>query len=254
LYDPNQFATNNGSSSSPSGFVSEVTIAGFGPSTPRPAGYTTFAAATPIPSDITCLIYSKSAAYAYNGSAFVFDQKNPPMYINYTVKPQNITRNEVYTNRFGQYKDTKGDTYTASFSDYSPYSWFEVTVRDNTTKEIILQDGFGTTKGYSTYLSRTLKVLKSGDLLVELRGNDIKAGVSIWVKPQGNFDESRLSEFTNCMYWDEHRDTVATAKATTIKGVQYTWTPENKNKGSGTSGMVTQGAEPIRNVSNDQWG
>jgi hypothetical protein len=180
---------------------------------------------TPIPQDMTCSIFSKNAAYAYNGTAFSFNQKNPPMFINYTVIPKNVTVNKVYTD-----SNTK-QTVTKTFSDYSPSSWLEVTVRNNATKEIVLQDGFGAAKGYPTYLSRTLKVLKNGDLYVEIRGNDVTASVTIWVKPHGNFDESRMSEFSSCMNWEGNRDTVAIAKPTTIEGAIYTWTPENQVNG-----------------------
>jgi hypothetical protein len=176
---------------------------------------------TPLPADITCSVYSKSAVYAYNGSAFSFSQKNPPMFINYTVIPKNVTVNRVYTD-----SNTK-KTRTLTYSDYSTASWFEVTVRDSATKETVFQDGFGESKGYPMYLSRTLKILKSGDLTVEFRGNDIRASTTVWVKPQGNFDESRLSEFADCMYWEGNRDTVAVATATTVKDGIYTWTPEN---------------------------
>jgi hypothetical protein len=220
LYDPNQFATNNASSTS--GFVSEVTIADYSLSATKPVEHPTFLATTQIPSDITCRIYSKSAPYSYNGSAFTFNQKNPPMYINYTVIPKNVTVTKVYTVKSAIDKSEKTETLT--YSDYSPTSWFEVTVRNNATKEIYVQEGFGENKGYSTYLSHSLKVLKNGDLLVELRGNDIQASTSIWVKPQGNFDESRLSEFTNCMYWDVSRDSLVTAIPTTTA----TWAPENQ--------------------------
>ena len=96
---------------------------------------------------------------------------------------------------------------------------------------IFPSNGFGPNKGYTTYLTRTLKILKTGDVLVEFRGNDIDASASIWVKPIGNFDESRLSEFTDCTYWDSHRDTIATQVPTTIEGVIYTWTIENQQKG-----------------------
>jgi hypothetical protein len=119
---------------------------------------------------------------------------------------------------------------TVTYSDYSPTSWFEITVRDNATKEIILQDGFGETKGYSTYLSRTLKILKTGDVLVEFRGNNIdKASASVWVKPLGNFDESRFSEFTDCMYWEGHRDTVAIPVTTLWQETQGTEIPQNQS-------------------------
>lgn len=219
LYNPNQTNT----TTTPA-YVSEVTIADYAPATTTPLGYTTFLPTTRIPSDITCRIYTKSAAYGYNGSAFTFDLKNPPMYINYTVIPTNVTVNRSYQSNTAGNKRFE----TLTYSDYSPQSWFEVIVRSNGTKEIYLQDGFGRGKGYSEYLTRTLKVLKRDNMLVEFRGNNIKASASIWVKPTGNFEESRLSEFTDCMYWDEHRDTIPTPVPTTIAGVIYTWTPENQ--------------------------
>jgi len=220
LYNPNQFAANNGSGTT-SSFVSEVTPSDFAPSATNPVGYTTFLPTTRIPSDITCRIYQKSIQ-GYNASAFVFNLRNPPMYINYTVVPTNVTVNRVFTDT-----NTK-ETKTLTYSDYSPQSWFEVTVRSNRTQEIYLQEGFGARKGYSAYLTRTLKILKQDDLLVEFRGNEIKASASVWVKPLGNFEESRLSEFTECAYMDDRRDTIATAIPTTIEGAIYTWTPENQ--------------------------
>jgi hypothetical protein len=221
LHNPNQFAANTSSTKLP--YVTEVTLSDYTLSTTTVSGYTQFLPTTQIPADMTCSIYSIKV-FGYNGTGFIFDLKNPPMYISYTVVPTNVTVNKVYTDR-----QTK-KTVTETFSDYSPTSWFEVTVRDNRTREIILQDGFGEPKGYSTYLTRTLSVLKTGEILVELQGNNIKASATIWVKPTGNFDESRLSEFTNCMYWEGHRDTIVTPKPTTIAGVIYTWTPENQKK------------------------
>lgn len=194
-------------------YVSEVTLSDYASSTPEPAGYTTFLPTTRIPADITCRIH-RINIFGYNGTAFTFDLKNPPMYINYTVVPTNVTVNKVYTDSF-----TKKTT-TVTSSEYSPTSWFEVTIRNNATKDIILQEGFGEAKGYSIYLTRTLKVLKNGDLLVEFRGSNIKASAAIWVKPIGNFNESRLSEFTDCTYWDAQRDTIAIAKPTTFGGLQ----------------------------------
>jgi hypothetical protein len=220
-------------------YVTEVTLSDYAQSTLGSSGYTTFLPTTQIPTDMTCLIHSINL-FGYNGTAFIFNLKNPPMFINYTVVPRNITKSDVYTVRSGTYvptttvgegyipKSGKGSMKTVTYSDYSPTSWFEITVRDNATNEIILQDGFGETKGYSSYLTRTLKILKTGDVLVEFRGNDIKkASASVWVKPLENFDESRLSEFTNCMYWEGHRDTVAMPVTTLWKATQGTTVPQN---------------------------
>lgn len=248
-----------------SSFVSEVAIDNSPAATNTPVGYTTLAEQTKIPQDITCRIYEKRMSGSNESgfaSGFVFNLRDPPMYINYTVIPKNVTKKITYTEAFGTYLATpksaagdyvptkgKGSTRTELRSVYSPDSWFEVTVRSNKTKEIYLQDGFGEYKGYPVYLTRTLKVLKNDDLVVEFRGNNINASASVWVKPIGNFEESRISDFTICTYWDEHRDTLATAKPTTLKGVVYTWTPENKVT-SYKATMVTQGKEPVRNLSN----
>jgi len=202
-------------------------------------------ARTPIPEDITCSIFSKTAAYAYNGTSFALTQKNPPMFINYTVVPKNVTVNRVYT-------DPNTDkTMTLTVSEYSQSSWFEVTVKNKATGEVILQDGFGSSKGYPTYLSRTLKVIKSGDFDIVFNGNDITATVNVWIKPHGNVEESRVMEFTSCAYMEGKRDTIATAKQTTLEGVIYTWTPENVVTAHAPT-MVQQGTHVPRNESNYQ--
>jgi hypothetical protein len=242
LYDPNQFATTSNTSSS-SSFVTEVPLSDYTSiTTTNPSGYSTFLPTTQIPADITCRIHSINLT-GYNGTAFLFNLKNPPLYISYSVVPTNVTVNKVYTENVLDRKETR----TLTFSDYSPDSWFEITVRNNTSKEIILQDGFGKNKGYPTYLTRTLKIMKNEDLLVEFRSSNIIASSTIWVKPIGNFDESRLSEFTDCTYWDSTRASLVTAKATTIPGGIYTWVPENVVQPEGPKN-VPQGTEPIRKV------
>jgi hypothetical protein len=247
LYNPNQFATPTNNGASGPGFVTEIPLE-FTAQTTNPSGYTTFLPTTQIPADITCRIYSLNLT-GVNGSAFLFDLKNPPMYISYTVVPKNETVTKVYTENILNKKETK----TYIFSDYSPQSWFEITVRNNATNEIILQDGFGELKGYPTYLSRTIKVMKNEDLLVEFRNNNIQSKISIWVKPIGNFDESRFSEFTDCTYWDSTRASLVTQKQTTIPGVIYTWTPENKVVPTNPTTAIKQGTEVPRNISNIAW-
>ena len=210
LYNPHQFDTpaNNTSQS----YVTEATLSNFVTSTTTPLGYTTFAQTTRLPADISCRIYTKSEAFGFNGSAFTFDLKNPPMYINYLVVPTNVTVTKVVTSRTGSHEEQ-----TLKYSDYSPDSWFEITVRNQSTGEIYLDDGFGKAKGYSTYLNHTVKVLNRDNVLVEFRGNSIIANTSIWVKPLVNFNDTEAASFTDCTYWDQNRDTVATPVQTTAK-------------------------------------
>ena len=200
-------------------FVSEVTpfeTAAADAQNTASTGYSVFAEKTPIPEDQSCLIYMKSQVYSYNKTAFSFNLKNPPMYINYSVIPTNITVRKLVTLKTGSKAEQ-----TITYSDFSPSSWFEITVRNKTTGEIYLQDGFGPGKGYRTYTTGTLKVLKRDDLLVEFYGNSITATAGVWVKPAGNFDANDSSSFTECKYWDTTRNTLAYATATPTP----TWAP-----------------------------
>ncbi|HZK30172.1 MAG TPA: hypothetical protein VFC43_02910, partial [Methanoregula sp.] len=108
---------------------------------------------------------------------------------------------------------------TIKIDTYSPVSWFEVTVRNKTSGEIYLRDGFGTGKGYTEYLNRTLKVLKRDDMQIEFAGNNITATAMVWVKPESNIDDtSKFNLSTDCAYIDPNpRDflVVSTTKPST---------------------------------------
>lgn len=183
------------------------------------SGAKPYATPTQPPEDRSCLIYINTQNYAYNTTAITFDLRNPPMYINYTVVPTNVTVNKWVQERSGSKKET---TYT--YSDYAPYSWFEVTVRNKTSGEVYLQDGFGESKGYTRYLNATLTVLKRDDMLIEFKGNSIKATVGVWVKPIGNFDDPENKTFTECKFWTSTQNSLPYVTATTTP----TWTPENQ--------------------------
>ena len=176
-------------------------------------------ATTPVPQDQSCII-SSTSLFENNVSAVSFDLKNPPMYITYSVKPFNITVNRAFDSRQGG-----GKTVTLTYSDYSPSSWFEVTVRNKTTGEIYLDDGFGRNKGFGIYTNATFKVLNADDLLIEFRSNNITANASIWVKPIGNIDDPQNKTYAQCKYWSNApQNFLYTPTQTTVP----TWTPENQ--------------------------
>jgi hypothetical protein len=195
-------------------YVTEVTP--FGTAT-QASGYRTMPPETPRPGDIFCRIYSEKFI-EYNKTAIAFDLKSPPMYINYTVKPSNITKTIVYSSKItgeGE-KELKIDTY-------SPTSWFEVTVRSKATGEMYLQDGFGEAKGYGLYLNRTLKIVKRDNMQIEFTANNITATASVWVKPDGNFnDTTKFNMTTDCAYFEPNpRDNLYYATATTTATPTY---------------------------------
>jgi hypothetical protein len=181
------------------------------------SGYRTIPPTTQLPEDKYCRIYSTKNAYAYNKTAITFDLKSPPMYINYTVKPSNITKKIAYTSKI----TGEGDK-VITVDTYSPDSWYEITVRSKSTGEIYLQDGFGTRKGYTEYLNRTLKVLKRDNMQIEFSGSNITATAMVWVKPAGNInDTTQFNSTTDCTYFDyTPRDSVPFATSTP----KPTWT------------------------------
>jgi hypothetical protein len=160
-------------------------------------GYSVFPIPSPVPEDLTCLIYTTTQPYAYNASAFSFNLQNPPMYIDYSVSPQYITRTQLDDLRSSS---QEGISFTST--DFSPDSFFLVTVRDKTTGEIYLKNGFGPAQGYSRNVEGTIKVLQNDNLIVEFSGNQVTATANIWVKPLGNFENIQNLTFSSCKYWN----------------------------------------------------
>jgi len=132
-------------------------------------------------------IYNKTQYFSWNKTAFSFDLKNPPMYIHYSVIPVNVTRNVTIFQHWdagpGQMTEE-----TIKYEYFSPYSWFEVTVRNKDTGRILIQNGFGNAHGnqYSQETNRTINVINGGILLVELDGNLITAKVDVKVEKTDN--------------------------------------------------------------------
>jgi len=144
--------------------------------------YTTYQAipaVTPTPEEYV-QIYGKTQTFAYNKTAFSFDLKNPPMLIEFTVWPTNNTGTIVIDSRSGGHSDQ-----TVAYSYFSPDSWYQITIRNKTTGDIVLQDGFQ--NGYSQQAdNRTLKLLTRGNFLIELGGNRVTASTNVSVKRSGN--------------------------------------------------------------------
>jgi hypothetical protein len=175
---------------------------------------------TPAQQDNYCRIYQMTNTFAYNKTAVAFNLQYPPMYINYTVIPSNVTYYTSYTSKI----TGEGDKIIL-IDKYSPISWFEVTVRSKVTPDkIYLQDGFGKARGYNEYLNRTLKIVNRDDMQIEFYGNNITATASVWVKPEGNFnDTTQFNRTTDCAYFVANpRDSLGALTATATP--TPTWT------------------------------
>jgi hypothetical protein len=132
-------------------------------------------------------IYRITHSFAYNKTAISFDLKNPPMLIHFKVMPLNVTRDVTI---FQHWDAGPGQMTSENIKSeyFSPYSWFEVTVRNKDTGRILIQNGFGNANGnqYSQETNKTIKVLNKGNLLIELGGSQITATVDIKVDKKDN--------------------------------------------------------------------
>ncbi len=186
------------SSSSTPGSSQSDTGQGAGTSTTKPPSYVTIETpyqtptippthtpvATPTPDDYI-QIYSTTQYFGWNASAVSFNLTKPPMIINFAVTPVNLTGTKTVTSKF----ESKGEV-EVTYDYFSPYSWFEITVREKNTGRILNKEGFGSYKQYSDdtgrELPRTLKVIQPGNLLIEMTGNQITATVNVSVIKTGN--------------------------------------------------------------------
>jgi hypothetical protein len=110
-----------------------------------------------------------SVAYAYN-------LVNPPLVINFDIKPRIDSRTIWYQSPYGTYdaNGNRADVYE-TIAMISPDAWFEIIVRDKATGTIVLDEGFGKTFGGNT--NQTVSVRSSGDYQIDMSGDQVNVTV-----------------------------------------------------------------------------
>jgi hypothetical protein len=109
-----------------------------------------------------------------------FNLVNPPLIIDYTVTPYNIT--DI---KYIEYKQIK-TYYSQNITVIRPYenTWFSVTVRDKNTGTVVAQDGFG--KTLSMDRTKQLKIQKAGNFQFEFDGQFANVTLTMKVDKLGN--------------------------------------------------------------------
>jgi hypothetical protein len=164
------------------------------PDTPR--SYVTIEAvpvtSRPILKDITEDLPAPSAQdyftiYAMNHQEAVttlpyvsFNLVNPPLVIDYTVTPLNITKEKDVV-----YKIVS-TSYEEKHMINRPYEhdWFKIIVRDRDTGTIVAEDGYGRT--YSQDSPRKLAIYKGGNYRFEFSGQYVNVSLTMKVQKEGN--------------------------------------------------------------------
>ena len=112
--------------------------------------------------------------------AYAYDLTNPPLIIDFNIKPRIDTRTIWYESKNGSYDSNlnRADVFVTT-PQLSPNAWFEVIVRDKSTGTIVLDDGFGKTFGGDT--KRTVSVRSSGTYQIDMSGNEVNVTVRMYI-------------------------------------------------------------------------
>jgi hypothetical protein len=125
-------------------------------------------------------IYNNKLSLKDYTVAYAYDLKNPPLFINFDVKPRIDSRTIWYENRSGTY-DSNGnrpDVFVTT-PQLSPNAWFEVIVRDKSTGNIVLDDGFG--RNFAADTTRTVSVRSYGNYQIDMSGNEVEVTVKMYI-------------------------------------------------------------------------
>jgi hypothetical protein len=124
-------------------------------------------------------IYDKEIPFKYNTTAVIYDLKNPPLIIDFTMKTVNISR--VTVARDPTCTPTETDlclkTVTVTYPD--PAAWFTITVRDLGTNQIVAQSGYA--RDYDVGMDKQLTIRVPGNYHIEMSGTRLSAVVRMKV-------------------------------------------------------------------------
>ncbi|MEI7433047.1 MAG: hypothetical protein WCJ93_02210 [Methanomicrobiales archaeon] len=135
-------------------------------------------------------IYNNELSLKDYTVAYAYDLKNPPLIIDFNVKPKmddltiwsesrSGSLSGATTGSGGGFVDPKrADVYT-QVTQLSPDAWFEIKVLDKTTGNVVLDEGFGRTFGGE--LKKTVSVRSFGNYQIEMSGNKVNVSVRMYI-------------------------------------------------------------------------
>lgn len=130
-------------------------------------------------------IYYGTIQFKNNKTAYTYDLYRPPLVIEMCFSPNMTSRTIWFESKYGDH-DEKTETVTS----ISPNAWFEVTVRDPVTGQVIAQEGYA--KAYSVDTGKDLTIRSPGKYLIEFSGNELSAQIQIRVPEEDNLAGSPL--------------------------------------------------------------
>jgi len=129
---------------------------------------------------ITIYSFTNKSLSPANMPSVSFPLVNPPLILDYTVFPVNITDIKYVEYKLGSTSFNGTINITRVYED----SWFQITVRDKDTDEMVFDEGYG--KTHAIISPNRLAVQKSGNYIFEFSGDYAKATLTMKVKKEGN--------------------------------------------------------------------
>jgi len=109
-----------------------------------------------------------------------FPLVNPPLILDYTVFPVNITDVKYIEYKLGSTSFKGTINITRVYED----SWFQITVRNKDTYETVFDEGYG--KTHAMISPNRLEVQTNGNYIFEFSGDNAKVTLTMKVKKEGN--------------------------------------------------------------------
>lgn len=148
--------------------------------TSRPQGEPTPASATAQPETVGYkTIYSETIHPQFTETAMIVEVTQAPLIITAKITPETVTRSVV--SQYGS-KD-----FSVVYTRPSDLAWFECTVRNAGTGEIILQDGYG--RGYTQNTNLAITIRRTGVYHITFGGNFVRAEVRMQLPETGILTE-----------------------------------------------------------------
>lgn len=119
-------------------------------------------------------LYHVTTAFRNNATAFSYPLTQPPLIIEFCFSPNMTTRTIWYESNVGTREE-----HTKTITTMSPSAWFEVTVRDHATGNIVAKEGFA--RQFSVDTAKSIVIRRGGNYLIEFKGNEISAEIRIIV-------------------------------------------------------------------------
>jgi len=165
----------------------QAPVTGFlSPATPFPIettpvqtmSWTRFPDESPVHVKYVALYYT-TIIFRNTRTAYSYNLVHAPLVIDMCIKPNMTTRTIWYESNLGT-REERTETITTISSN----AWFEVTIRDNASGNIVAKEGYA--RLYSVDAAKSLVIRSPGNYLIEFTGNEVSAELQIRVPEAEN--------------------------------------------------------------------